>query len=253
MRPFFSLLVLLLLLPSAHADMDEARLAYEEGRWREASEHAQRAGGAEGYAYAAGALVAQLMVEPDLYQRRNLARQALRLAEHGYRLDEDSLDARLRLASALGFHGRYMSSWRAYAMRVPQRGRRLLEEIVQEDPNNAWAVGMLGTWHLEVARRGGDRGMQALGADIDAGIGFLSNAIALDPQNPAPRYFLALSLLALDDPGRIGMAHEQVALALQLAPRDAFETGIIAEAERLQALLDDRDAAADWADDRMRR
>ncbi len=253
MKLLCTVLLLVFAPAAAHADMDEARRAYAEGRWQDASDHAQRAGGAEGYAYAAGALVAQLMVEPELYQRRNLARQALRLAEYGHSLDEDSLETRLRLASALGFHGRYMSSWRAYVLRVPQRGRRLLEGIVEEDPDNAWAVGMLGTWHLEVARRGGERGMQALDADIDAGIGFLTNAIALDSQNPAPRFFLALSLVALDDPARIDLARAQLDAALIMPPRDAFEAGVIAEAQRLSDLLPDREAATAWADDRMRR
>ena len=45
----------------------------------------------------------------------------------------------------------------------------------------------------------------------------------------------------------------QLEAALAMPARDAFEAGVIAEAERLYALLPDRDAATAWADDRMRR
>lgn len=253
MRVLLALALLFLSPGLARADMDAARQAYADGRWQVAAAQGQIAGGPEGYAFAAGALIAQLMVEPDHAEREVLADRALELAEYGYQLDRENLQARLRLAGALGFKGRYLGSWRAYITRVPQRGRRLLEEIVAEDPGNAWAVGMLGVWHLEVARRGGNTGMRALDASIDAGIGYLSNAIALDPHNPAPRYFLAVSLLALDDPVRREMAIGQIKAALSVEARDAFERGIQAEARSLQALLDDRHAATAWAEDRMRR
>ena len=145
-----------------------------------------------------------------------------------------------------------MNGMRAYVGRIPQRGRSLLESLVEENPNDPWAVGMLGAWHLEVARRGGDRGMSVLDASIDAGIGFYTNAIALDPHNPAPRYFFALALLALDDAAYYDMARQQLVLCLQLPPRDAFEAAVQTDAAQLSELIGDRDAATLWADARMR-
>ncbi len=233
--------------------MPAARSAYEQGLWQEAAGHAQRAGGADGYAFAAGSLIAQLMVEPDHPDREALARRALDLAEYAHDLDADHVEARLRLAGALGFRGRYMSGFRAYVQRMPHRGKRLIEEAVAAEPDNAWAIGMLGAWHLEVARRGGQRGMNALDASVEAGIGFYTHAIAMDPDNPAPRFFLAIALLALDEPAYYEMAREQVAICLQIEARDAFETGIQGEAEVLRAMIDDRRQATAWADDRMRR
>lgn len=252
MRSLIALLMMCLVTLPSQADMAEARQAYTEGRWQEAARLAQLAGGADGYAYAAGALLAQLMVEPGHPERPELARRAARLAEYAYRLDEEHPDARLRLAGALGYRGRFMNGMRAYVGRIPQRGRRLLESLVEENPNDPWAVGMLGAWHLEVARRGGDRGMSVLDASIDAGIGFYTNAIALDPHNPAPRYFFALALLALDDPAYYDVARQQLALCLQMPARDAFEAAVQADAAQLSELIGDRDAATLWADARMR-
>lgn len=252
MRSLIVLIITCLLALPAHADMEQARQAYVEGRWQEAAAHAQLAGGADGYAFAAGAILAQLMVEPLHPERPELARRAVQLAEYAYQLDDALPEARLRLAGALGYRGRFMNGMRAYVGRVPQRGKRLLESLVEENPNDPWAVGMLGAWHLEVARRGGNRGMRALGASVDAGIGFYTNAIALDLHNPAPRYFFALALLALDEPAYYQQARQQLAVCLQMQPRDAFEAAVQSDAQQLAALIDDRRAAAEWANARMR-
>ncbi|WP_339741312.1 hypothetical protein [uncultured Maricaulis sp.] len=251
MRFFTALILLLLITPLARADMDRARQAFASGRWQEAADQAELAGGAEGYAYAARALVAQLMIEPDAANRQAVTRQAVSLAEAAYRADIESAEARLRLAISLGYQGRYTGSMRALFLRVPQRGRALLESVIMEDPANVWALGTLGAWNLEVARRGGSRGMDMLGASVEAGTGYYSQAIALDPYNPALRYFLALGLIALDDRDRTAMAWEQVGLALELEPRDAFEAGLLGNAAQLHALRDDREAATAWAVERM--
>ncbi|WP_323762062.1 hypothetical protein [Maricaulis sp.] len=237
----------------ALADRDAAIAAYEQGAWELAAYEAQRLGTADGYALAAGALLARLMVEDVGDDRQALAERAVDLAEYALRLDEDNLEARLRLAGALGFRGRYMSGWRAYLTRLPQRGRRLLEEVVARQPDNAWALGMLGAWHLEVARRGGSRGLSALDASIETGMGFYSQAIALDPHNPAPRYFLALALAALDEPAYEGRIQELVDTARALPSRDAFEAAILAELDEFAARLPDRRAASAWADTRLQR
>ena len=47
------------------------------------------------------------------------------------------------------------------------------------------------------------------------------------------------------------MAWEQVELALELQPRDAFEAGLLDNAAQLHALRDDREAATAWAIERM--
>ncbi len=247
-----SLLLVLLAVRPAWADLDAAQLAYDEGRWEDAARQAVLTGDAEGYAFAAGALLAQLMTEPTGAGREALADRAFDLAEQANELDETHVDARLRLAASMGYRGRYMNSMSVFIRRMPQRSRVLLESAVTDAPGNAWAVGMLGAWHLEVARRGGSRGLDVLGASVEAGIGYYSNAIAMDPLNPAPRFFLAIGLLALDEPAYYEMAVEQTRAALALTPRDAFEMGILEEAQRLNELIEDRQAATAWADQRLR-
>jgi len=243
--------VLFLFASPALADMDAALEAYNEGHWRQASALAEEEGDAEALAFASRALLAQLMVEPNYPDRRRLMRDALRLAEDAYDLDEESYLARRQLAAAIGFKGRFMGGWRAYVQRIPQRGHNMLEILITENPNDAWTVGLMGAWHLEVIRRGGASGESMLNASIEAGIGFYSNAIALDPENLTPRYYLALGLIALDDPGHRTMALEQLQMVLEMQPRDAFEIGILAEARLLAGLQDDHREAAEWANERM--
>ncbi|WP_300544476.1 hypothetical protein [Maricaulis sp.] len=253
MRTLALFLLLLALTAPARADMTEARRAYQDGRWQAAAAHAQTAGGADGYAFAAGALLAQLMTEPDHPDREALAGRAADLAEYALHLDETHIDARVRLAGALGYRGRQMSGWRAYLLRLPQRGHDLLEEAVTADPDDPWALGMLGAWHLEVARRGGRRGMTMLDASVAAGMGYYSQAIALDPGNPAPRFFYAVALAALDEPAHWPRIREQIETVLALPPRNALDSRLKAEAAEFAALLGDRRAAAAWAGERMAR
>ncbi|WP_291843926.1 hypothetical protein [Maricaulis sp.] len=250
---FIVLLALFVLSAPVQADRAAAEAAYREGAWERAANEAQRLETADGYAFAAGALLARLMVEDAGVDREALAERAIDLAEYALHLDEDHLEARLRLAAALGFRGRYMSGWRAYLTRLPQRGRDLLEEVVARQPDNAWALGMLGAWHLEVARRGGSRGLRALDASVEAGMGYYSQAIALDPGSPAPRYFEALGLAALDEPAYDMRIRELVETGRQLPPRDAFETAILGELDEFASRLHDRRAAAAWADSRLQR
>jgi hypothetical protein len=248
-----SLLLPVLLPVPASADQAAAEAAYREGAWELAAYEAQNLETADGYAFAAGALLAKLMVDVDTEDREALAERAIDLAEYALRLDEDNLEARLRLAGALGFRGRYMSGWRAYLTRLPQRGRTLLEEVVARQPDNAWALGMLGAWHLEVARRGGSRGLNALDASVEAGMGYYSQAIAIDPDSPAPRYFEALGLAALDEPAYQSRIRELVESARALEPRDAFDAAILAELDEFATYLGDRRAASNWADARLER
>lgn len=247
------LLLVSIIAAPARADQADAEAAYQQGAWEVAANEAQRLETADGYAFAAGALVAKLMVEDVGDGREALAERAIDLAEYALHLDEDHVEARLRLASALGFRGRYMSGWRAYLTRLPQRGRSLLEEVVARQPDNAWALGMLGAWHLEVARRGGSRGLRALDASVEAGMGYYSQAIALDPESPAPRYFLALGLAALDEPAYTDRIRELVEGARQLQARDAFDAAILGELDEFDAQLENRRAAAAWADARLER
>jgi len=248
-----ALFAILVFASPVWGDRPAAESAYDQGAWELAAYEAQNLGTADGYAFASGALLARLMVEDVGEDREALAERAIDLAEYALRLDEDHVEARVRLAGALGFRGRYMSGWRAYLTRLPQRGRNLLEEVVARQPDNAWALGMLGAWHLEVARRGGSRGLQALDASVEAGMGYYSQAIALDPASPAPRYFEAIGLAALDEPAFEVRIRELVETGLQLSPRDAFDAAVLAELEEFAARLDDRGAASAWADARLQR
>ena len=247
MRNILISITLFFIPTTAWADLTEAQYAYEEGRWADAATFALEGDGARDYAFASLALTAQLMVEPDHFDRRALMLRALDYAEYAYRLDDEDLLVRRQLAMAIGLRGRFMSGFRAYLQRLPHRGRTLLDQVIMADPQDAWALGLMGAWHMEVIRRGGSAGRSTLGASIDAGIALYSQSIALDPANLAPRYFLALGLISLEDRARYDMAVEQLQIAVSIEPRDAFEAGIREEARLLLIESEDYRTAARWA------
>jgi tetratricopeptide (TPR) repeat protein len=236
---------------TAWADLTEAERAYEEGRWADAATFALETQNARGYAYASWALTAQLMVEPQHFDRRALMLRAVEYAEYAYRLDDEDMLVQRQLAMAIGVRGRFMSGFRAYLQRLPHRGRSLLDDVILADPQDPWALGLMGAWHLEVLRRGGSAGRSTLGASVDAGLALYSQSIALDPANPAPRYFLALGLISLEDRERYDFALEQLQIAIDLEPRDAFEAGIRAEARLFILETEDYRVAAQWAESRL--
>ena len=70
------LLLVSIATTAAHADQADAEAAYEQGAWELAAYEAQQLETADGYAFAAGALVARLMVEDVGTGREALAERA---------------------------------------------------------------------------------------------------------------------------------------------------------------------------------
>jgi tetratricopeptide (TPR) repeat protein len=226
-------LAALLAATPALADLPAARLAYDEGRWREAADFAASEQTAEAQAFAAGALISALLVEADPGDRNRLAREAVRRAERAVRLDPQDPVAKLRLAAALGLHSRHMSPVLAYFRRMPQRGRNLIEESLAAQPGDAETMALLGAWHLEVMRQAPDG---AMGASVAEGLAWYRAARAAAPDNPNISYHYALGLAALGLSEFDAEAREALDAALSIDPRDAYERGILTEARALDAV-----------------
>lgn len=160
------------------------------------------------------------------------------LAEAALALDPDHVDAQLQLAVGLWLEGRETSAWRSFWLDLPGQGREALTRVLRQSPNHAWAHALMGAWHLEVLRRGGERGARHYGADLHAGVASFYRAMRLDPDNAAISLQCAVSLLALDAETYRAHAEAALALALDADADDAFEAALIRRAERLAALLD---------------
>jgi hypothetical protein len=189
--------------------LDQAERLYREGILLEAATLARSEGSADGLSLAARATLvdAAYLAAPEdqmaLFERAaEDARQALALAP-------DLVDAHLQLALALGLIADRQDPITVHVNGHAAEGRELLERAKTLAPDDPWAHGLLGIWHLQVVRRATAPLAEALyDASEETGVELCARSKALAPGGLAMRYGCALSLLELD-PER----HAQAALA----------------------------------------
>lgn len=202
MRAAFAVLILLPLLgpPAGAADpLAEAERLFERGNMLEAARLARREGSADGLALAAKAmLVDAIYVAPEA-AREGLLDQAADAARAALALEPDHVDAMLRLAMALGHKAELGDPVSAHMSGDAEEGRELIERALALAPNDVWANGLLGIWHLQVVRHGGDTLASSLyDASREEGIRLCEDALALDPEATPIRFGCARSLLDID-------------------------------------------------------
>lgn len=237
-----ALLTLTLALTAPEAG---AQAAYERGAWTEAEAAASARSDPETLTLAAQAALTPLilgeMSGTSRGDRRAAARRAQGHARAALNADPDHAPAHLQLAAALGFEARFVNPVRAAMMGLPQEGKSHIETALSLDPDDPWGEGMLGAWHMEVARRARP-GM--FGSDAGEGRERYRAAAARAGDDPSIAVHFALALIAADP-----HAHGDEALTLldQARAADApgaFEDAIRAQAGALHALLArDREAA----------
>lgn len=204
MRAILILAVLFYVLHCVPAAADDAAPGgaleiYRAGDWARAEQVAASGSDASSKTLAAQAVLAQLMsgalAEASERTRRESARRAQRYAQAALDLDPGYAPAHLRLAAAFGYEGRYISPLRAALMRLPQRGREHIEQAMALDPDDPWGPAMLGAWHFEVSRRGGEG---RFGSSLSEGFSHYRVAVAAEHVEPSIPYHFALALTALD-------------------------------------------------------
>ncbi len=234
---FIALLTCLAGSPAFAEPPNAALRLYAAGEFVAAADLADTQPSAASRAFASRALVAACasaqspaMIDALLTRAEGSARQALALDPH-------SVDARLQLALVFGMEGRRVSLAHAFASRFASRGKRLIDDALALDPNDAHAHAMLGAWHLEVMRRGGAAGAFFYGARTSAGITEFERARALAPNDVLIQLHYAVALLALDPVTYGARARSLTRAVIASHPTDALEALAEETAERLQAAL----------------
>lgn len=152
-------------------------------------------------------------------------------------LDSHSIDARISLALAYGMMGKRATLSDAISHNYAGRGRRLINEALALDPNNARGHALLGAWHFEVLRRGGGIGAMTYGARLSSGIGEFQRGMALAPNDPLIPLQFAVALLQRDVAGNAASARRLLARAEAMTARDALEIAAQNSAHRLADAL----------------
>lgn len=246
----FATFAALTLLASTTEASDEAALSrpsalYEAGDWISAEQRAATASDAASRTLAAQAVLARLMsgevADQSRGDKREIARRAQSHARAALDFDPHYAPAHLRLAAGIGYEARYRSAISAAMARLPQRGLEHIETALQLDPTDPWAHALLGAWHLEVARKGGEG---VFGSDVETGLSAYRQAVAMENGEPAIPYHFALALVAADPAAHRDEASAMLDQALTEPSNNAFGAAAQTLARTLKAELETDPAAA---------
>lgn len=223
----------------------EAEALFEAGDFRAAAMRAAALETADGLALAARATLVQLDYLTAGPARLKEIDKAEAYARRAMALDPNQVEGRLYLAIALGNRARALGAIVAHLLGFAEEGRKLLDEAAALDPDNAWCQALLGAWHLEIIRYGGDAlGDYFYGADLGQGLAHFERAFLLSPDNLPLNGEFAVALLSLDSERFGPLAEEHLRTALQLTPHTALDRLAQARAQTVFTLLQSGDRAA---------
>jgi hypothetical protein len=225
-----------LVIPAHGQDLAAANALYDQGVMLKAAELARGFGSADGYA-----LASQATLVAAIYQRsridRTLLQQAAEDARRALALDPDHVAALLQLALAIGYTAE-QDPIGAHFEGSAHEGKALLDRALALAPDNAWAHGMLGVWHLRLSKLAGPLLAQSLYvASLDRGLEQCAEAASLAPDDLAIRFGCAVSLLEAHPRRYADEAAEVLDTVVQLPAKDAAARLVQAEARRRLAAL----------------
>jgi len=220
--------------PARAGDADRAEALFAEGRYAEAAAACSAPSSADCWAVAARSTLAASYFETGKEPRIEAAKAAEAFARLALDADPDHVEGHIQLALALGRRGAALTPVKAYLLRLAPRARESVERALEIDPGDAWALSVMGGWHLEVVRRGG---AGVYDASVSEGVEAFERAISADPENAAIRYQYAIMLAGLADPALEERASEVLRSAIDCEPRTAFEAALRDDAERAVAVF----------------
>ncbi len=228
----------MLMEPAAAAEPSPTQIAFQSGKFLEAAQAARDTSDSQDWSLAARALLAQILADANPRANGALLDQSIAFSQKVLSAEPSSVEARLDLAFALGIKGRRASKLEAFRRGYAGQGKRLIDEALALDPQNAWAYAMLGGWNCEVLRRGGHLGGKIYGAQMDRGVAAFDKALSLAPDDPAIALQYAVALLGSEPEKHAQKARALLALAAGAQPTDALAMIMIKEARRLALVMD---------------
>lgn len=218
-------------------------IAFDEGRYEEATSLARATATADGYAFAARSLLARGMCG-DEQPPAELLDAAEADARAALALDESHLEGRLQLAIVLSLKARPLSTRDARKTGYGPYARDLAKEVLEVDPANAYANGFLAVWNIEVVRRGGGFGARIMGAGVKKGRRYYHAAVATNPDDIALHWQYARALAALNTRKYRGEIEVALDRATSVEPENHLASVMAARAEILKEAMATQDRKA---------
>ena len=179
--------------------LQAARAAYDEGRFLEASELAQAIGTSEALTLANLSLVMHgFYIAPDDEQGEFFQR-AIDLGERALRLDPSSPENLIRLGQAIGRYAVTLKAMKAIRGGYAGKIRKMFEEALALDPDNAIAHIGLAAWHAEMIEAAGFMARAMFGASKKRARTHYERAFELDPESKQVVFEYASGLLTLNE------------------------------------------------------
>ena len=203
-------------------EVDEARTAFEEGRFLEAASLAEALGTSEGYALAAQSLAVYGHHVAAGDERKEFLERAMKLGEEAVRADSANAEAYYRSAHAAGRYAQSVGKITALRRGLAGKIRGLLEDTLAISPDFAEAHMALGSWHAGIASAGRIARFLYKGNQNDAVIHF-ERALELEPDSRVILLEFALCLPELDREGGRERAVGLLSKAAGLPVRDAYD------------------------------
>ena len=202
--------------------IDEARVAYEEGRFVEAADLAEPLGTSEAYALAAKSLAVYAHYEASEEEWEGVIERAIRMGEEAVKADSTNPDAHYQSAHAVGRYAQRVGAWTALRQGLAGKIRDLLEATLALDPDYVDATLALGGWHADIDAEG-FMARRLYGGRKEEAIVLFDRAIELAPESKVVLHAYAIRLPYLDKENGKERAREMLEKALGVLPRDAFE------------------------------
>ena len=195
---------------------------YQAGQFSQAEAAGIAENDSQGFAIAARAVLAEDMMRTApclecLEHAEDLARRAIAA-------DPNRPEGHIYLAAAIGYEARIIGNIAAQSKGYASEAKRELDAAIAADPNDAWALAALGSWHIEIVRNAGPTLARWLfGARLESGQDCYAKALTLAPGNLVIRYQYALTLAAYDLPGYQKDIEDELSRAATGNPASAYE------------------------------
>jgi hypothetical protein len=234
MKPHLALVVAALAASPACA-ADTPYVLYATGKYDAAIKAGTAEDDAQGFAVAARAALADATTrdKPCL----DCLKRAEAFARKAVAADAKVPDGNTFLAVSLGYEARLVGPVFARLHNYPDEAKERLDKALADDPKNAWALGALGGWNIEIVRTGGAYlGNWIYGATEEKGLDAFAQAFKSAPDNLSVRYQYGLSLSGYDADRFQSQILDAFARVGRLTPQTAYERIAQARAAELLAL-----------------
>lgn len=226
----------------AHAQtIDEAKTAYAQGRFTEATRIAESLGTSRGFTLSAKSLSVHAHYIAKEGEKKELLERAIGLARKAVLSDPNNAEAHLQLARAIGRRAETVGVFEAAGQ--ADEIRESTENALRINPELVSAHISLGRWHSElVGAMGSFMARTVYGAQKKDAIASFEKALVLAPNAKYVPLQYALGLLALDSFQYREKARDLLMRSIRLPAKDAYERILHTEAiEALSSLNESED------------